>query len=80
MQELSHLALNEEGFAFDPTTGDSFRINHTGLFILKKLREGIDENEIAEALTEEYEVSPDDAERDVTDFLRMLKTLNLSQE
>ena len=77
MQPHSRLALNDEGFAFDPTTGDSFMLNETGLVILKGLRERKGNCEIARALAEEYEVTPEDAESDVADFLAHLKSFGL---
>lgn len=79
MQKLSQLALNDEGFVFDPMTGDSYLVNETGLFILKGLRENHDEDEIARMLTEEYEVGLEDAERDVADFQGRLRTSGLAQ-
>lgn len=35
MRTLSQLALSDEGFVFDPNTGDSFQVSATGLFLLK---------------------------------------------
>ncbi len=78
MNKIAHLALNDEGFVFDPTTGDSFMANGTGLFILKKLRENLLPVAIVQALTEEYEVTLEDAERDVNDFCGQLKALAVS--
>jgi len=64
MEKLKHLAINEEGFVFDPTTGNSYVVNPTGLFIIKKLREGLKEEEVVKALTEEFEVDENTARRD----------------
>jgi hypothetical protein len=77
METLKRLALNEEGFAFDPATGNSFVTNQTGLFIIKKLREGLSEDEIIKALTEEFEVDEDTARRDFYDFTEQLRILGL---
>ena len=77
MDKLKRLALNEEGFIFDPETGNSFVTNETGLFILKKLREGLSEEEIVKALTEEFEVDEDTARRDLYDFLEQLRILGI---
>jgi hypothetical protein len=73
MEKLKQLAINEEGFIFDPITGNSFVTNQTGLFILKKLREGLSEEEIVKALTEEFEVNEETARRDFYDFLEQLR-------
>jgi len=77
MQKLAHLAINDEGFAFDPTSGDSFQVSPTGLLILSGLKSGKADEEIARSLAEEYEVSLGEAQRDVADFLADLKNLNL---
>jgi len=77
MQKLSHLAINDEGFVFDPTSGDSFQVSQTGLLILSGLRAGKADEEIAQSLAEKYEVSLEDAQRDVADFRASLKNLGL---
>ena len=56
MTRLARLALNEEGFVFDPATGDSFMVNRTGLLILAGLRDGRDVATVTRALLEAYEV------------------------
>jgi len=73
MGKLEKLAVNEEGFIFDPETGNSFTVNQTGLLILKLLKEGKSEEEIVEALTREYDVSPEEARRDLLDFIEQLR-------
>ena len=77
MQRLRSLALNPDGFAFDPTTGESFTVNATGLAILEGLREGASPLELVGRLTEDFEISESDATRDVDDFLDHLRTLRL---
>ena len=79
MQKLSQLALNDEGFAFDPSTGDSFLANSSALLIMKQLREGRGAKEIARAITEKHEVDMADAARDVADFWLRLKSLGLAE-
>lgn len=77
MQKLSHLAINDEGFVFDPTSGDSFQVSPTGLLILGGLRAGQADEAIAQSLVEKYEVTLEDALRDVADFRASLKNLGL---
>ncbi len=77
MEKLKRLALNEEGFVFDPETGNSFVVNQTGLFILKKLREGLSEEEVIKKLLEEFEVDENTARRDFYDFLEQLRIYGL---
>ncbi|WP_456396611.1 HPr-rel-A system PqqD family peptide chaperone [Desulfurobacterium sp.] len=77
MNKLNRLAISEEGFIFDPETGNSFTVNKTGLFILNLLKESKDVEDIVEALTEEFEVDREEAMRDVTDFLEQLRLMGL---
>ena len=79
MGRLQHLAINEEGFIFDPLTGESFTTNKTGVFILKRLQEGKSEEQILKELMEEFDVSKETAERDLIDFIQKLKSFNLLQ-
>ncbi len=77
MSRLKQLAINDEGFAFDPSSGESFTINPTGLFILQGLRELKQPTEICANLTEAFDTTPESAERDVADFMAQLRTLKL---
>jgi len=77
MSRLAQLAVNSEGFVFDPGCGESFTVNPVGLVILNGLRENKSTAEIAENLTENYEVSNNEAERDIADFKTSLKAYNL---
>lgn len=77
MQRLRSLALNPDGFAFDPTTGESFTVNAPGLAILEGLREGLAHRELVARLTERFEVGGDDASRDLDDFMDHLRSFRL---
>lgn len=77
MKRLNLLAINAEGFVFDPTTGESFTVNATGLAILNGLKAAKTPEEIAAHITEEFEVEPAMAEHDVTDFIGHLRTYKL---
>ncbi|WP_456464649.1 HPr-rel-A system PqqD family peptide chaperone [Persephonella sp.] len=77
MNRLSQLAINEEGFVFDPLTGESFTVNQTGLLILKDLKEGKSQEEIIKDITENFEVSEEEAERDLIDFIEKLRSYRL---
>jgi hypothetical protein len=55
MSRLNQLAINDEGFVFDPSTGESFTLNPTGLAILKAMKEQKTSREIAEELQEHFE-------------------------
>ncbi len=75
---LARMALNEEGFMFDPQTGESFLVNDTARELLEGLKQGLDQRQLAERLAAEWEVEPAEAERDVMDFLQQLRSLGLT--
>lgn len=77
MNKLNRLAINDEGFIFDPETGNSYTVNEVGLFILKQLKEGKSESEILDALVENYEVEREEAEKDLIDFLEQLRLMGI---
>ncbi len=77
MNRLSRLAINEEGFIFDPITGNSFTTNQVGLWILERLKKGKKEEEILAEMLEYFEVDPETAERDLTDFIEQLRNYKL---
>ena len=78
MRTLSQLALSDEGFVFDPNTGDSFQVSHTGLMLLQALKDGRGDEEAAQLLTEKYDVTLEEARRDCADFRSRLRNLNLA--
>ncbi len=71
------IAVSETGFIFNPLTGDSYNVNKTAAFIIAKLREGAEASEIIPALMEEYDVDNFTAEKDLNDFLTVLKNYQL---
>ncbi|WP_035587434.1 PqqD family protein [Hippea jasoniae] len=79
MKNIKSLAISEDGFIFDPQTGNSYTVNKTGLFIIKLLKENKSEDEIVEILTNEYDIDKNEAQKDVADFIGYLKTLGLME-
>ena len=77
MSRLRDLALNDEGFVFDPRTGNSYLLNPSGLVILHGLRGGKNGEQVAEALSRRYALSLEDAVRDVIDFILHLRSIQL---
>lgn len=76
-QRLKMLALNDSGFIFDPTTGQSFTTNETGLDIIRLMREGRSKAEIFSFLEEAYDAPKDLIYKDAMQFLSQLKTYRL---
>ncbi len=77
MNRLSQLAINDEGFIFDPVRGESFTVNKTGLLIIKALKEGKSQEEIVRELVSSFNVEEEKARIDLVDFLERLRSLNL---
>ncbi len=78
--KIKDLAINESGFVFNPYTGESFSVNATGYEILKLLRTDLSQEEIVNELTGIFEISKDQAEKDVLDFLNILEKYDLLEK
>jgi len=74
---LTRMAINDEGFMFDPHTGESFLVNETARLLLDGIKQGVDEAELAQRLSEHWSIESDQAQRDVTDFIQQLRILGL---
>ncbi|HNY63385.1 MAG TPA: PqqD family protein [Bacteroidales bacterium] len=77
MKVRKNIAISENGFIFNPLTGDSFSVNETGVFILQKLKEEETIEAILQSLMDEYELDAHTAEKDLNDFVSMLKSYQL---
>lgn len=69
MIEFKYLNVSENGIAFEPTTGECFQLNASGVFILKRLQENQSVDAIASNLAREFGVKEDQALTDVFEFL-----------
>ncbi|MBI5682645.1 MAG: PqqD family protein [Deltaproteobacteria bacterium] len=74
-KQLMDIAVSETGFVFDPSTGHTYRLNKTGMVIVKMLQGGDDINMIAERLAEGFDTNKDRAVEDIIEFLSLLKTM-----
>jgi hypothetical protein len=72
-----NIATNEFGFVFNPATGDSFNSNPIAAEIIQLMKENHSLNEIKKILLEKYEVDKMILEKDMDDFVAMLKDYNL---
>ena len=72
-----NIAISDSGFVFDPSTGESFTFNPTGMEIFKYLKEGKAFDEIKEIITDKYDVEERSFERFYFDFISMLKQYQL---
>ncbi len=74
---LQNLAMNDNGFIFDPNSGYSYTSNETGIYIMKLLSQGIDKETVREKVLAEYEVSEDNFNSDFEHYMLMLEALGL---
>ncbi|MEW5846455.1 MAG: HPr-rel-A system PqqD family peptide chaperone [Bacteroidota bacterium] len=74
------IAISENGFVFNPVTGDSFTLNNTGMQIIAMLKSGKTIEQIKEALLSEYDLDALVLERYLQDFITDLKRNNLLLE
>lgn len=74
------LAMNDNGFIFDPSSGYSYSTNQVGLSVLTMLKSGKTKDEIISELTAEYEVSEDNCASDLEHFFLILEALDLVEQ
>ena len=72
-----NIALSDTGFLFNPSTGDSYTTNPIGLDIIRELKEGSSPKEVLKFIMEKYEVEESRIEKDLGDFIDMLKSFQL---
>lgn len=80
MRVNQSIAISDNGFIFNPITGDTFTLNDSGIQILTMLKSGKSKDEIKEMLLSEYEVDELVLERYLQDFISDLKRNNLLLE
>ncbi len=77
MRIRKNIATSDEGFLFNPTTGDSFSTNAVGAEILLLLKQDRSFNEIVELICSTYDVDRDLFERDLDDYTILLKEYSI---
>lgn len=77
MQIKESIAISENGFVFDASTGDSFQVNNIGTAILGLIRSHKSDSEIKTELLELFDVDEIVLEKDLFDFLAVLRQHNI---
>ncbi len=77
MRLKKSIAISENGFVFNAARGDSFSTNPIGLFILEMIKAGKDTKVVQQEVTNKYAIDDSTAERDIHDFVKMLKQYDL---
>jgi len=77
MRIKKNIATSENGFIFNPATGDSFSGNALASEIILAMKSGTDAEQIKQSILQKYEVRADQLERDWEDWMIQLKEANL---
>ena len=72
-----NIATNEFGFIFNPATGDSYSSNPIAAEIIQLMKDNNSLNEIKKTLLDKYEVDKLTIEKDVDEFVNLLRENNL---
>ena len=77
MSRLNQLAINNEGFIFDPMTGESYTVNNTAQRIIDNLKADKPITDILLDLKEHFQITTEEVERDLNDFINRLRFFKL---
>lgn len=77
MQIKNNIAISDNGFIFNPSTGDSYSVNLVGQEIIRLMREEMSETTIADYLLEHFQTDKATIEKDLYDFQNMLKSYKI---
>ena len=73
IDKLKALMINDEGFAFDPRTGNTYNINQTGLLVVNAIKAGANAEMVLDSVAARYEVDRKTADRDLEAFFHDLE-------
>jgi len=73
----SGLTINENGFVFDPVTGESYTLNPLALEMLQFLQQGQSKEEIKQFYLDSYEIDEWGFEKAYMDFMALLEKNHL---
>ena len=77
MKVNKNLAISENGFVFNPTTGDSFSVNELGALIINQIKSGKSKDEIVSSISQEYNAEKSTIEKDFSEYLNVLSNHQL---
>ncbi len=79
MKINKNLAISENGFCLNPVTGESFSINPIGAEIIQLFKAGMTSEKVVKELCTSYNIDEATMERDLYDFVNVLKHHQLIQ-
>lgn len=80
MKIKKNIAVSESGFVFDPSTGESFSLNRTGMEMVELLKKGLDKEAVKKEMLSKYDVDNISFEKYYYDFINNLDHNNLLEK
>lgn len=80
MKLNKNIAVSENGFIFNPVSGDSFSTNPLGQEVIRMMKDQKEKKEIVKAIAEKYATDDSTIEKDLNDFFQMLMSYQLINE
>lgn len=80
MKIKEDIELNNNGFAFDPSNGESYALNKTGITILQLLQKGFNNKEIENEILNTYNIDEYQLKSDLNDFFILLKEYEITED
>jgi hypothetical protein len=77
MKIKKNIATSENGFIFNPATGDSFSGNAMATAILSAMKNNEPDEQIRQSILEKYDVTAEQLNRDWEDWMIQLREANL---
>ncbi len=71
------VTLTPNGFLFDHTTGLTYTLNYTSVFIFKKIVEQVEANKIIKELVQMFDIDEIKARQDFEEFFEIAKTYGI---
>jgi hypothetical protein len=77
MRVRKNIAISDEGFLFNPTTGDSFSTNSIGADIVLLMKKDVLLSEVVDTICAKYDVDKTLFERDLEEYMLQLKDYSI---
>jgi hypothetical protein len=77
MNISKNIAVSDSGFVFNATTGESFSVNPIGVEIIDLVKQEKSLEEINQNIVERYNADLITIDKDVSDFIDMLRQYSL---
>ena len=77
MNKIDSIVINDNGFTFDPFTGETYTVNDIGITVLRLFRKQMSLVKIAEDISNEYKISFESTYTDILEFRSQLRLYGL---